>query len=222
MILLLQRRRVVTTSIALCAKSDVRIVHIFVCTSLRRMTIYSYVLRCAAASSKSFIVTSSDEPTDHCTATSCRPDLVALDISKFTSQLPSTQTPQPPNANEGCEQAGGREQAEPSPTDLCTAANPRLTDTLAPANAPSVPWVNLEAVIAVHSKHKSVLDNIRQAVAYTGYLLAARPDRVAVLGLYISLQGFALILVDPTGVYHTDQISWGEPLEKNPLPRVLT
>ena len=66
-----------------------------------------------------------------------------------------------------------------------------------------------------------MIGNIKQAVAYTGYLLAARPDRVAVLGLYISRQCFVLILVDPAGVYRTDKIRWKKPPENNPLPRVL-
>lgn len=48
-------------------------------------------------------------------------------------------------------------------------------------------------------------------MAYTGYLLTARPGRVAVLGLYIGPDYFATVLVEPTRVCRTNYITWGEP-----------
>ena len=88
---------------------------------------------------------------------------------------------------------------DPSPTAPSTAATPQVT------------WVDLEAVVAVHSEGLKIDDNIKQAIAYTGYVLASRPDRVAVLGLYLGSNGFALVLADPTGVYHTDCLPWKPP-----------
>ena len=67
----------------------------------------------------------------------------------------------------------------------------------------------------------TIEDNIRQAVAYSRYLLMARPDRVAVLGLYIKSDGFAVVLMDPTRVYRTAHIPWEHALGKVLLLRVL-
>ena len=60
--------------------------------------------------------------------------------------------------------------------------------------------------MAVHSKKKTIDENIQQVVGYTGYLLFARPDRVAMLGLYISTTEYAIILMDPTGTYRTEPL----------------
>jgi hypothetical protein len=61
----------------------------------------------------------------------------------------------------------------------------------------------------------SVQDNTKRAVAYTGYLLVAHPDRVAMLGLYISQDGYTIVLADPTGTYCTVPL----PLDNNSLLR---
>jgi len=47
-----------------------------------------------------------------------------------------------------------------------------------------------------------------------------RPDRVAVLGLYISLHRFSLILIDATRVYYTT-LSWNDEPARKLLLRVL-
>ena len=49
---------------------------------------------------------------------------------------------------------------------------------------PDPDWVNLEAVVAGASEE----EKINQVEGYTGYLLVARPDRVAMLDLYIFRQ----------------------------------
>ena len=67
----------------------------------------------------------------------------------------------------------------------------------------SYDWVNLEAVVAYHSLKSTDVENIKQVVAYTGYLLFARPDRVAMLGLYIHEKKYAIVLMDPTGTYYS-------------------
>ena len=63
-------------------------------------------------------------------------------------------------------------------------------------------------------------DGTKQAIAYTPYLLMQRPDRVAVLGLYISLCRFSLILMDATRVYHTT-LCWNDEPARRLLLRVL-
>ena len=72
-------------------------------------------------------------------------------------------------------------------------------------------WVDLEAVVSFHSSSDTIRGNIEQAVAYTAYLLAARPDRVAMLGFYISKQDYTVILADPSGVYYSPRLLWNNP-----------
>ena len=97
-----------------------------------------------------------------------------------------------------------------SESEYVPSASPPLTAPSAAAT-PQVAWVDVEAVVAVHSEGQTEEANIEQAVAYTGYVLAARPDRVAVLGLYLGCNGFALVLAEPTGVYRTDCLPWRPP-----------
>jgi len=72
----------------------------------------------------------------------------------------------------------------PSPCPTDTSDTSDMSDTSDPEDL-TVPWVNLETVVAYYSTRKSVYENFKKAVTYTGILLAARPDRVAVLGLSI-------------------------------------
>ena len=80
-----------------------------------------------------------------------------------------------------------------------------------------VHWVEIETVAEFVSNGTSTPDGTEQAIAHTSYLLIQRPDRVAVLGLYISLHRFSLILIDATRVYYTT-LSWNdEPARKLPF-----
>ena len=171
------------------------------------------VLRFTAEITIEFITLGFMAPNDHRTTTKCRPDLVAI--------LKSHRRPSP-NANK----IKGQGDHATSYTSAKTTPTDTDPTTPIPANANAikplpVDWVNLEAVVAYHLDGASVEDNIQQAVAYTGYLLAARPDRVAILGLYISQDGFAATLVDPAHVYCTKIITWTHTLAKELLFRVL-
>jgi hypothetical protein len=148
------------------------------------------------------------EPTTaYITGTKCHPDIVAVQKPRL----------RPNNVNKGQTNGNGTHIADMIPID----ANP--TNTSAPANAPkpAFNWVELETVVAYHSKGKSEPDHINQVIAYTGYLLAARPDRVVALGLYIKPDGFVAVLADPTRVYRTETIQREDPLAKQLLFRVL-
>ena len=78
----------------------------------------------------------------------------------------------------------------------------------------------MEAAVEFYSTGTSELRGIRQTVAYTSFLLQQRPDRVAVFGLYISLQSFSLVLIDATNVYYTT-LSWHDESARTLLSRVL-
>jgi len=232
---------------------------------------YAHV-SCAVQTPKvKFVVTSTKPPTGHRSGTSCRPDLVALEIPQAdlvksqatTSRAASADANA--NANVWQRHAGGHTEsnigpdphahdtaspygaAPPYDTAFRDAASspvaapdigsnagsdagsdagfdavsesdseyipPAAPSRTAPSAAatPQVAWVELEAVVAVHSGGLKIEENIKQVVAYTGYALAARPDRVAVLGLYLGPNGFALVLVDPTGVHRTDYLPWKLP-----------
>jgi hypothetical protein len=193
-------------------------------------------LRFTADTPLDFIATCSSQPEDNSAATSYRPDLVARKTPKITSPPPFTRIPELPNADEG---RGWTRRGHNLTDAPSTNVNPiavhtaetnftdtenRSPGTSASGNTtkpPSVAWVDLETVVTYYSQGKSVDDNIKQAVAYTGYLLAARPDRVAILGLHIGLEGFAVILVNPTRVYRTDQIPWNKPQTNTLLLRAL-
>ena len=83
----------------------------------------------------------------------------------------------------------------------------RHSSTSVTATAIAV-WLDLEAVVAFHSSGETIRENTEQAVAYTAYLLTARPDRVAMLGLHISQQDYTVILADPTGIYYSHRLLW--------------
>ena len=83
-----------------------------------------------------------------------------------------------------------------------------------------VSWVEMEAVVEFHSVGLTTLEGTKQGVAYTSYLLQQRPDRVAVIGLYISSRDFSLILVDATDVYYTTLL-WDSESARKLLLRVL-
>ena len=63
-------------------------------------------------------------------------------------------------------------------------------------------------------------DGTKQGVAYTTYLLAQRPDRVAVCGLYISQHHVSLILMHAANEYYT-MLRWNDESARKLLFRVL-
>ncbi|KAF8968120.1 hypothetical protein BDZ97DRAFT_1801002 [Flammula alnicola] len=68
-------------------------------------------------------------------------------------------------------------------------------------------WSGMESAMKVVSKGTSVTEGIEQAVAYTTYLLQARPDRVAVQGLYVGNSIITFIITDASGARFTT-IPW--------------
>ena len=120
----------------------------------------------SAETATEFITSGSMAPKDHCMSTKCRPDLVAV--------LKSHSRPSP-NRIKGQGASDTSASASATPADPTTPIPDSNTTAIKP---PPVEWANLEAVVVYHSNGASVDDNIKQAVAYTGYLLAARPDRV--------------------------------------------
>lgn len=80
-----------------------------------------------------------------------------------------------------------------------------------------MPWHDLEAVGAFHSKGQTVDANIAQVVAYAGYLLAVRPDRVSVFGLYLGPAGFAVVFMTPSQPFRTNLIDWAPDNTISPL-----
>ena len=130
-----------------------------------------------------FIPTGTIAPVGHPSRTRCRPDLVAVRQNTDT-------------------------ESTPRPTPMLPASDVTASDAV---RAPtSVRWHDLESVVAFYSKGKSVAANIEQALAYTGYLLAARPDRVAMLGLYLGPTGFVVLLSNPSGAFRTALIPWDQ------------
>jgi len=80
-----------------------------------------------------------------------------------------------------------------------------------------VSWVEMEAVVEFYSTRSTTPKGTQQGVAY---LLQQRPDRVAVIGLDVSLQDFSLTLVDATNVYYTT-LPWGDESARKLLLRAL-
>jgi hypothetical protein len=140
-----------------------------------------------------FIEHHSVAPRGHVTGTACRPDLVAI-------PSPSSH----PIVSLNTSEEGDASYRPGSSPDKVKAAH----------------WVTIESVVEFISKGKSLSANIKQAAAYASYLLMQRPDRVAVLGLYISEVVFSLILVDATGVYITT-LPWSDRLARELLLRCL-
>ena len=170
-------------------------------------------LRFAAEITTEFVTSTSMTLKYYCTTTEYRPGLVAIQKSRLHPK---------PNANEIKEQGNhATPDTNTNTTHIPGTIHTSPTDTATPIKSPPVDWVNLEAVVVYPSNGTSVQENIEQAVAYTGCLLAARPDRVAILGLYISQDGFAPTLVDPAHVYCTQPIMWTHKLAKGLFLRVL-
>ena len=78
----------------------------------------------------------------------------------------------------------------------------------------------MEIVVRFYSEGTESFDGTKQGVAYTTYLLAQRPDRVAVCGMYISQHHFSLILIDASNAYYTT-LSWSDESARRLLVRVL-
>jgi hypothetical protein len=174
-----------------------------------------HFLRFAAEKPIKTIASCSIAPKGHCKATTCRPSLVETQQSRLR---PS------PRSNKVKGQ-GGRDTSDTTLPHTLSHTHISSTDTPIPASAIEdlpLDWIELETVVAYHSEGTSIRDNTMQAVAYTGYLLASRPDRVAALGLSIEPNGFVVILVDPTWVLRTELIKWTSVLAKGLLFRVLS
>ncbi|KIM22938.1 hypothetical protein M408DRAFT_332617 [Serendipita vermifera MAFF 305830] len=118
-------------------------------------------------------------PDDRPAGTFCRPDIVAYDKSQLIVEQPS----------------GPRTRSK---TKQLTPVVP--TEFLA--------WTHLEATAEFASKGKSKADGLTQALTYTAYHLLARPDRVVVLGFYISHDSFILIITGASGTRCTTELSW--------------
>jgi len=129
----------------------------------------------------------------------CRPDLVAI-------SGPSSQALQSLNTSESQSSDGSY---RPQPLDEDEGQSEQIAH-----------WVEVETVVEIVSNGTPTPDGTKQAIAYTSYLLMQRPDRVAVLGLYISVHHFSLILVDATRVYYTT-LHWNDKQARNLLLRVL-
>lgn len=78
----------------------------------------------------------------------------------------------------------------------------------------------MKGVVEFVSKGTNTPGGTNQGVAYTSYLLEQRPDRVAVCGLYISLNHFSLVLMDAAHVYYT-VLRWDDESARKLLLRVL-
>ena len=176
----------------------------------------------ASARTLKFIKHSSLALGDHITGTQCRPDLVAI-----SAGISSDQAPQSPYAPGG-DPVSPSSQALQSPnipesqsSDL--SYKPQSSDSSQPSESSkgqAVSWAEIETVVELASKVKKRLDGTKQGVAYTSYLLEQRPDRVAVCGLYISLNRFSLVLMDAANVYYT-MLRWDDLSARNLLLRVL-
>ncbi|KAF8149829.1 hypothetical protein B0H34DRAFT_862560 [Crassisporium funariophilum] len=68
-------------------------------------------------------------------------------------------------------------------------------------------WSDVEAAIKIHSKGTNLTDGPLQAMSYAYYLLQARPDRVAVQGMYVDEGGVTLFLVSCTEIKRTQRLS---------------
>jgi hypothetical protein len=71
-------------------------------------------------------------------------------------------------------------------------------------------WSDVEAAIEIHSKGTNSTDGPLQAMSYAYYLLQARPDRVAVQGMYVDKGGVTLFLVSCTEIKRTQRLSLTE------------
>ena len=173
----------------------------------------SYFLLCSADSvTVRFIDQHSITPQGHSMATQSRPDLVAV------HDLLDRQAPQPSNADD---------PNSPSPlSPPLSSPPPPPSDRNVPPGASeckkwvATSWANLESVVEFSSLGSSRKAGTEHAIGYSGYLFRARPDRVAVLGFFISGRDFSLILVDATGVFFTTLL-WEDEPSRTLLLRVL-
>ncbi|KAF8174547.1 hypothetical protein BJ912DRAFT_44745 [Pholiota molesta] len=74
----------------------------------------------------------------------------------------------------------------------------------------SIHWSDVEAAIEIQSEGTNATDGPRQAMSYAYFLLQARPDRVAVQGMYVDSVGVTLFIVSCTEIKRTPRL----PLKK--------
>jgi hypothetical protein len=92
-----------------------------------------------------------------------------------------------------------------------TESNCRPNFVAVRSMAMDIHWSDVEATIEIHSKGTNSTDGPHQAMAYAYFLLQARPDRVAVQGMYVDKGGVTLFLVSCTEIKRTQQLSLAEP-----------
>jgi hypothetical protein len=68
-------------------------------------------------------------------------------------------------------------------------------------------WSALEATGELLSGTDKQASRTKSA-AYTSYLLQARPDMVAVQGIYVDSSSFRLVVSNACGAFHTDDLKW--------------
>ncbi|KAF9477177.1 hypothetical protein BDN70DRAFT_838189 [Pholiota conissans] len=73
-------------------------------------------------------------------------------------------------------------------------------------DAPKNRWSDVEATIESLSSGTSFPEGLRQAMAYTYFLLQARPDRISVPGMYVDHVGVVLFITSATKIKRTERL----------------
>ena len=196
------------------------------------MTVYSRLCSSSAQRVR-FFERSSVAPMNHITGTTCRPDFLAISAGSAPSQVP--QSPDTPRGGPVLTQSPSI-QAPQSPdmpesqvselsygSRFTHSYKPESSESSGSSESPqaqAVSWVDVEIVVGFYSTGTKMHKGTKQALAYTSYLLQQRPDRVAVLGLYISRQHFSLVLMDATNLCYTT-LHWNDESARHLLFRVL-
>ena len=130
-----------------------------------------------------FINVPNTAPTDHATGTKCRPDFAAV-VERFQSHLPFETLSDPPKSYRRINKK-------------------RL-------ELGEVPWSLLETIGEIGPKGTPKVDSLHQSISYTAYLLQARPNLIAVVGLHVDghSKTFKIIFCDANYAYHTDSTKW--------------
>ncbi|KAF8153439.1 hypothetical protein B0H34DRAFT_861538 [Crassisporium funariophilum] len=72
--------------------------------------------------------------------------------------------------------------------------------------ATDIHWSDVEATIEIHSKGTNLTDGPLNAMSYAYFLLQARPNRVAVQGMYVDSVGVTLFIVSCTEIKRTPRL----------------
>ena len=150
--------------------------------------------------------------------TEYRPDLLAIFMDS-PSNAPGGSpvlTPSPPSQSQA-PQSPNIPESQLSDPQYSTQSSESESEY---QPRPEVSWAEIETIVEFKKRGVGTFDGTKQGVAYTTHLLAQRPNRVAVCGLYVSQRHFSLVFVDASKAYYTT-LSWSDESARRLLFRIL-